>query len=209
MPSDVHLISHPLIAQNLTALREETTSTASFRQELRSVARLMTPSVTADLATTSVPVKTPLTETTGSVLARPLIIVPILRAGLGMAEAVMDMIPDASVAHLGLARDEETHEPKVYYQNYPSNFSASDLILVDPMLATGGSAIAAASLLKENGASSIRFLNLVSCPEGIEAFHQSHPDIPIYTAAIDEGLNDQAYIVPGLGDAGDRYFGTH
>ena len=204
----VSTLEHPLIARSLTILRDATTDSATFRAHLRLTARLMTVAVTQSVPTRVIKVHTPLEETDGCELTHPIVVAPILRAGLGMAEGVLEMIPDAQVAHLGLFRDEETLEPKVYYQNFPSDFTDSEILLIDPMLATGGSSIAAASLLKAKGAKSIRFLNLVSCPPGIEAFHQAHPDIPIITAAIDPGLNEQAYIVPGLGDAGDRYFGT-
>lgn len=204
----VTTVEHPLIARSLTLLRNAKTDSAAFRSHLRLIARLMTVAATQSVPTRAVRVMTPLEETEGCELAHPIVVAPILRAGLGMSEGVMEMIPDAQVAHLGLFRDEETLEPKVYYQNFPSDFSDSEILLIDPMLATGGSSIAAASLLKEEGAKSIRFLNLVSCPPGIAAFHEAHPDIPIITASVDPGLNDQAYIVPGLGDAGDRYFGT-
>ena len=127
---------------------------------------------------------------------------------MGMADGLQDMIPDARVAHIGLARDEETLQPKAYYQRFPKDLDQSDVLLIDPMLATGGSSIAAAKFLKEAGAKAIRFVNLVSCPEGLKAFHEAHPDIPVFTAAVDNGLNERAYIVPGLGDAGDRFYGT-
>lgn len=204
----VSTVEHPLIARSLTILRDTTTDSATFRSHLRLIARLMTVAATQSVPTRAIRVTTPLEETDGYELTHPIVVAPILRAGLGMAEGVLEMIPDAQVAHLGLFRDEETLEPKVYYQNFPNNFEDSRILLIDPMLATGGSSIAAASLLKAKGAQSIRFLNLVSCPPGIDAFQKAHPDIPIITAAIDPQLNEQAYIVPGLGDAGDRYFGT-
>ena len=206
--SIVHTLEHPLIARSLTILRNATIDTPTFRQHLRLVARLMTVAATENVMTLEVTVSTPLADTSGCVLAQPFVIAPILRAGLGMAEAVLEMIPDAEVAHIGLVRDEDTLEPRNYYQNFPSDLSEREVLLIDPMLATGGSSMAAAALLKAKGARSIRFLNLVSCPPGIAAFHALHPDIPIFTAAIDPGLNEKAYIVPGLGDAGDRYFGT-
>jgi uracil phosphoribosyltransferase len=204
----VSTVEHPLIARSLTILRDATTDSATFRSHLRLIARLMTAAATQNAPTRGIKVTTPLEETDGYELTHPIVVAPILRAGLGMAEGVLEMIPDAQVAHLGLFRDEETLEPKVYYQSFPNDFTNREILLIDPMLATGGSSIAAASLLKEQGAKSIRFLNLVSCPPGIEAFHKIHPDIPIITASIDARLNEQAYIVPGLGDAGDRYFGT-
>ncbi len=204
----VQTVEHPLIARSLTILRDASTDTTTFRRHLKIIAQLMTPAATVSLATKNTRVQTPLEETEGSVLTGPVIVAPILRAGIGMVDGLLEMIPDATVAHIGLCRDESTLEPKVYYQNYPSHLSQSHIILVDPMLATGGSSIAAATLLKDRGASSITFLNLVSCPAGIDAFHAQHPDIAIVTAAVDQGLDDRAYIVPGLGDAGDRYFGT-
>lgn len=205
---NVQVVTHPLIKRSLTVLRNAETASAAFRQHLRLIARLMTLAVTESVPLAPVQVRTPLADTSGVRLAHPIVLAPILRAGLGMADGVLEMIPDAQVAHLGLYRDEETLAPKVYYQNFPNGFSESDVILIDPMLATGGSSIAAASLLREQGAQAVRFLNLVSCPPGIEAFQRAHPDIPVITAAIDPELDERAYIVPGLGDSGDRTFGT-
>jgi uracil phosphoribosyltransferase len=153
-------------------------------------------------------VQTPLATAEGLELVRPLLLVPILRAGLGMLNGIIDITPDALVGHIGMARDEETHRPVTYYCNLPAETAEADVLLIDPMLATGNSSAAAASKLKEEGAKHVRFLCLVCCPEGIAHFSAEHPDIPIYTAAIDERLDENAYIVPGLGDAGDRYFGT-
>ncbi|MEM9081230.1 MAG: uracil phosphoribosyltransferase [Verrucomicrobiota bacterium] len=206
--SQVEVVEHPLVARSLTLLRDEETSVAEFRAHMRLVAKLMTPAVTEGVHTVEKSLRTPLEETKGSVLEAPVVVAPILRAGLGMAEGVAEMIPDAGIAHIGLYRDEKTLEPKVYYENYPSGLFESLVVMVDPMLATGGSAIAAADLLKTNGASDLCFLTLVACPEGIEAFHGKHPEVPIYTAAVDRGLNEKGYILPGLGDAGDRVFGT-
>ena len=174
---------------------------------MRLVARLMTFTITQELATDQVTVTTPLEDTESPQLRRPIVLAPILRAGMGMADGLQDMIPDARVAHIGLARDEETLQPQTYYQRFPKDLDQSDVLLIDPMLATGGSSIAAAQFLKEAGATAIRFVNLVSCPEGLKAFHEAHPDIPVFTAAVDNGLNEHAYIVPGLGDAGDLAFG--
>ena len=204
----VTVVSHPLIGRSLAVLRDHATACTSFRVHLRLVARLMTFRVTQDLAVNEVTVTTPLQDTQSHQLRRAVVLVPILRAGMGMADGLQDMIPDACVAHIGLARDEKTLQPQTYYQRFPKDLDQSDVLLIDPMLATGGSSIAAAQLLKQAGAKSIRFVNLVSCPEGLRAFHQTHPEISVYTAVIDAGLNDQAYIVPGLGDAGDRFYGT-
>lgn len=204
----VHVISHPLVQRSLTILRDESTVNEIFRHHLRRAGRLMAYPLTADFELRETTVKTPLTETRGSTLARPTVLVPILRAGLGMMEGVLDVIPDATVGHVGLYRDEVTLKPKTYYENLPSHLAESEVILVDPMLATGGSSSVGVAVLKRHGATRIRFLSLVSCPAGIEAFHRLHPEVPIFTASIDEGLNDKSFILPGLGDAGDRYFGT-
>ena len=204
----LRVIEHPLVARSLTILRDASTDAATFRLHLRLIARLMTPAVTDTVPTDPVTVATPLQEASGSVLRGPIVLAPILRAGLGMADGLLEMIPDARVAHLGLRRDETTLEPEVYSEDYPADLPQSQVILIDPMLATGGSSIVAADLLRRRGATAISFFNLVSCPKGIEAFHERHPAIPIITAAVDAGLNEQAYIVPGLGDAGDRYFDT-
>ena len=208
MSANVHVIDHPLIRRHLTYMREATRGHEEFRHHLQAVARLMAADVTRDLETQTRVVETPLETTTGFELARPIVLVPILRAGLGMAEGLQQMLPDAAFGHIGLRRNEETLDPETYYCNLPDTTRFADTILVDPMLATGGSAVQAVQFLQEKGVERIRFVSLVSAPEGIERFHGVHPDIPIYTAAIDRGLNEVGYIVPGLGDAGDRYFGT-
>ena len=164
--------------------------------------------VTRDFETRPIEIETPNTTTTGFEPVRPVVLVPILRAGLGMLEGLLRVIPDAHIGHIGMYRDEETLEPKNYYCKMPPNLAEADVILIDPMLATGNSAAEATRQLREQGASRIHFLSLLSAPEGIKHFHEVQPDIPIYTAAIDEKLNEVGYIVPGLGDAGDRYFGT-
>jgi uracil phosphoribosyltransferase len=205
---NVHLIDHPLIRARLTRLRDESTGTAEFRACLHQISQLMLFEVLRDCESTGVSVRTPLIETTGSQLARAVGLVPILRAGLGMVHSMLEIVPEAQVGVVGMQRNETTFQPETYYNNMPSSLPEADVIIVDPMLATGNSVSAAAKTLKEQGATRLRFVNLVSCPPGIQHFGEEHPDITIFTAAVDEGLNEQAYIVPGLGDAGDRYFGT-
>ncbi|MFT5467341.1 MAG: uracil phosphoribosyltransferase [Verrucomicrobiales bacterium] len=204
----VHVVDHPLIRERLSALRDSTTEPSEFRHQLRAVGRLMVFDVTRDLETVEARVQTPMEPTIGFKLARPIVLVPILRAGLGMAEGLQQLLPEAAFGHIGLARNEETLKPDSYYCNLPKEIGEADVFLVDPMLATGGSAIRATQLLIEKGATRLRFVNLVSAPEGIERYEAEFPEIPIFTAAIDRGLNEIGYIVPGLGDAGDRYFGT-
>ncbi|QTN32342.1 uracil phosphoribosyltransferase [Akkermansiaceae bacterium] len=204
----IHHIDHPLISAELTCIREPDCPNFEFRQRVRRIASLMVPAVTADLGRTLVPCQTPLELTSGDKVARPIILVPILRAGLGFLDGFLDLIPQAAVAHIGLARNEKTLEPEAYYLKHPTPLGESDLILLDPMLATGGSAVHAVTTLLEAGARSIRFACLLAAPEGIAAFQSSHPQVPIYTAAIDRCLNEKGYILPGLGDAGDRLFGT-
>ncbi|MEZ5324574.1 MAG: uracil phosphoribosyltransferase [Verrucomicrobiales bacterium] len=207
MPN-VHVIEHPLIRVRLTRLRSHATGTAEFRANLHQIAQLMIFDVLRDCTTREVPVETPLTTTTGAELERPVVLVPILRAGLGMVHSMLEVVPEAQVGMVGMQRNETTFEPETYYNKMPSDLGEADVIIVDPMLATGNSAVDAATSLKKQGAQRLRFLNLVSCPDGIRQMNHMHPDVRIFTAAIDGGLNDQAYIVPGLGDAGDRYFGT-
>jgi uracil phosphoribosyltransferase len=204
----VTLVDHPLVRVKLTRMRDAATTSAEFRARLAEVATLMVYEVTRDLATRTETIRTPLAEYPGAVLQRPLIVAPILRAGLGMVEGMLRLLPDVSVAHIGMYRNEVTHRPENYYFKGPENLGEADVLLVDPMLATGWSATSAITQLKERGAHSLRFVCLVSCPAGIEQVRSAHPDVPVYTAAVDSHLNDNAYIVPGLGDAGDRYFGT-
>jgi len=209
MSSDsVHLIDHPLIRNHLSKLRDTETPPSEFRTHLRAIGRLMVYEITRDFPLSAYEVRTPLETTTGYALAKPVVIVPILRAGLGMVEGIQQLLPDAYVGHIGLARDEETLLPEQYYCNLPDLVPKAEVLLVDPMLATGHSSEAAVRLLLEHGATSIRFINLVCAHEGIDYFRASHPTIPIFTAAIDRGLDERGFIVPGLGDAGDRYFGT-
>jgi uracil phosphoribosyltransferase len=206
--ANVILIDHPVVQTKLTELRDYTADHRKFRALLDEIASLMVYEVTRDWPTTARPVQTPLERTTGRVLARRVTLVPILRAGLGMAGGVLRLLPDARLGHLGVYRDEKTLEPVSYYQKLPPDIAATEVLLIDPMLATGGSGIAAAAVLKKAGVGSLKFVCLVAAPEGIAAFHQQHPDVPIYCAAIDRELNEKGYILPGLGDAGDRVFGT-
>ena len=203
-------LDHPIIRTKLTELREQSADHRQFRAVLEEVAMLMTYEITRHLPTREVRVQTPLEETVGHVLARPVTLVPVLRAGLGMTSGVMRVLTDVRVGHLGMQRDEATLEPEAYYQKLPPDVAETEVIVVDPMLATGGSAIAAIGYLKKHGvaAQSLKFMCLVAAPEGVAALHAAHPDVPIYTAAVDRQLNDKAYILPGLGDAGDRIFGT-
>lgn len=205
---NVHVIDHPVIQTKLTELRDYTADHREFRALLDKIAMLMTYEVTRDWPTQPRIVQTPLEKMTGQALARPVTLVPILRAGLGMSEGVLKILPDARMGHLGVRRDEATLEPIAYYQKLPPDTALTEVLLIDPMLATGGSAIAAVSYLKKVGVEHLRFVCLVAAPEGISALHQQHPEVPIYCAAIDRQLNDKGYILPGLGDAGDRIFGT-
>ena len=206
---NVVVIDHPLVQHKLTFLRDRTTGTKDFRMLLRELATLMAYEVTRDLPLEDKHIETPVAKMTAKVLAgRKLGIVPILRAGLGMADGIMDLIPAAKVGHIGLYRDPDTLEPKGYYQKLPTDSSERDMIVVDPMLATGGSAAEGIRIVKEAGCKTVRLMCLVAAPEGIKALHEAHPDVTIYTAAVDSHLNEHGYIVPGLGDAGDRIFGT-
>ncbi len=204
----VTVIDHPLIRVKVTQLRDAQTSSVDFRARLNELATLMVFEATRDLATRAIRVTTPLAETEGAVLVRPIVVAPILRAGLGLVEGMLDLLPDVSVAHIGMFRNEETRRPESYYFKAPAHLAEADVLIVDPMLATGWSATAAVAQLKEAGATSIRFVCLVACEAGVKQLTTAHSDVAIFTAALDPGLNDRAYIVPGLGDAGDRYFGT-
>ena len=204
----IHVVNHPLIKEKMTHLRDKKTAPRNFRRLLDEIAQLLLFEVTRDLPIREVPVTTPIAETTGYALdISGITVVPILRAGLGFLDAVLDLIPEARVGHIGLTRDEETLEPIKYYCKIPKDRDA-EIILIDPMLATGGSAAAALTMLKEEGYKHFRFMCLVAAPEGVELVNREHPDVPIYTAALDDHLNEHGYIVPGLGDAGDRVFGT-
>ena len=206
---NVHLIDHPLIQHKLTLMREKETGTKDFRELLEEIAMLMTYEITRDFPLKDKASETPGAKWTGKVLAGKKVgVVPILRAGLGMMNGVIRMIPAARVGHIGLYRDPETLKPVEYYCKLPKDVAERTLIVTDPMLATGGSSAAALTLLKEKGAKSITLMCLVAAPEGIRVVNKEHPDVPVYVAAIDDHLNDKGYIVPGLGDAGDRIFGT-
>lgn len=205
----VHVFDHLLIQHKLSYIREESTGTKEFRELVDEVGMLMAYEVTRDLELDDVQIKTPVTEMTAKRLSgKKIAVVPILRAGLGMTEGVLKMIPAARVGHIGLYRDPETLQPVEYFAKMPQDIEERDFIVVDPMLATGGSAIEAINSLKKRGAVKIRFMCLVAAPEGVEALQKAHPDVDIYIAGLDEKLNDHGYIVPGLGDAGDRLFGT-
>jgi uracil phosphoribosyltransferase len=205
----VYVFDHPLIQHKLTYIRDKSTGTKEFRELVDEVASLMAFEITRDLPLQEVNVETPVCEATSKVLAgKKLGIVPILRAGLGMTEGILKLIPAAKVGHVGLYRDPETLKPIEYYVKLPRDVEERDFIVVDPMLATGGSAVEAINSLKKRGATSIRFMCLVAAPEGVEVMQEAHPDVDIYIAALDEKLNDHGYIVPGLGDAGDRLYGT-
>lgn len=205
----VHLLDHPLIQHKLTIMRKKETSTKDFRELLEEISMLMVYEITRDFPLQPVEIETPVAKCTKNMLAGKKIgVVPILRAGLGMLNGVINIIPSARVGHVGMYRDPETLKPVEYYCKLPGDVAERTLIVVDPMLATGGSASAALSLLKEKGAKSLILMCLVSAPEGIKVINQDHPDVPLYVAAIDDKLNEKGYIVPGLGDAGDRIFGT-
>ena len=202
------VIDHPLVQAKLGVLRDVSTTAPDFRRALRETAALMFFTATADLPTAAVTVRTPLESCAAVRLERPLVLAPILRAGLGLLEGVFDLVAEAQIAHLGMYRDEHTLQPVTYYAKVPPGIADAEVILLDPMLATGSSAAAAVTALKKVGARSVRFLCLLSCPPGVEFFHGQHPEVPVYTAAVDPVLNEKGYIVPGLGDAGDRFFGT-
>ena len=202
-------IKHPLIEHKLTYLRDKNTDTKTFREKLNEIAKLMIYETTKDLELEEIEVETPIQKTKGYVLKdKAIAVVPILRAGLGMVDGILSLIPTAKVGHIGVYRDEETMKPVYYYCKLPLDIKDRKVILVDPMLATGGSAIYAIDYLKNEGVKNITFMCLISAPEGIAKVQEAHPDVDIYTAKIDEKLNEKCYIVPGLGDCGDRIFGT-
>ncbi len=207
-PSGLHISSHPLVAADVTLLRDKRTQVNEFRSALRRIGRFLAFEAGATMETREVEVHTPLETVTGAELKRRVVLVPILRAGLGMLDGVLDVFPDAAVGHIGLYRDETTLESISYYQKLPRNLSDADVFLIDPMLATGGSALEALRLLRQAGATHVRMLVLVAAPSGIASVTDNAPGVEIYAAALDRELNDKGYILPGLGDAGDRLFGT-
>ena len=207
--ANVHIMDHPLIHHKLAILRNKDTSVKEFRELVNEISGLMCYEATRNLPTVEVEVQTPVAVAKCKMLSgKKLAIVPILRAGLGMVDALVDLIPSAKIGHIGLYRDPETHEPVEYYCKLPEDIGNRVTFVVDPMLATGGSAVAAIDFLKKHGCRNIIMMNIIGCPEGIRRVREAHPDVEIYVAACDEKLNDHAYIVPGLGDAGDRIFGT-
>ena len=205
----VHILNHPLIQHKLAVLRSVDTPVKEFRELIGEIAGLMCYEATRNLPTREVEVKTPVDTAKCRMLAgKKLAIVPILRAGLGMVDSMVALIPSAKIGHIGLYRDPETHKPVEYYCKLPEDIENRRIFVVDPMLATGGSAVAAIDFLKARGCKNIVMMNIIGCPEGVKAVREAHPDVELYLAAMDERLNDHAYIVPGLGDAGDRIFGT-
>ena len=208
MPQSVHVSQHPLVLHKLALLRSRSTEPKAFRLVVRELTQLLFYEATQDLTLQSILVQTPLAQCAGQQIVEHIGLMPILRAGLGMAEAVLDMIPFAQVWHLGLYRDHQTLQPVTYYNKLPPQPSIHLAIVLDPMLATGGSALAAVDLLKRWGLGRIKFLGLIAAPEGVAALQNAHPDVPIHLAAVDSHLDVHSYIVPGLGDAGDRQFGT-
>jgi uracil phosphoribosyltransferase len=209
MNKNVHILDHPLLQHKLTILRNEETSTKDFRELVSEIAMLMTYEATRDLPLEDVSVKTPIaTDTFKTLAGKKIAIVPILRAGLGMVDGVLKMIPAARVGHIGLFRDPATLKPVKYYCKMPADIAERDILIVDPMLATGGSSCAAIDFMKEYGCKHIKMMNILAAPEGIERVQQEHPDVELYIAGVDKHLNENGYIVPGLGDAGDRIFGT-
>lgn len=206
---NVHVITHPLVQHKLTLMRRKDASTNSFRRLLGELSTLMAYEVTRDMPLQAIEIETPMETTTGYVIdGKKQVLVSILRAGNGFLDGMLNVIPGARIGHIGLYRDPETLQPVEYYFKMPSEMHERDIIVVDPMLATGNSAAAAVARLKQTQPKSIKFVCLLATPEGIETFHIAHPDVPIYTAAIDRGLDAHGYILPGLGDAGDRIFGT-
>ena len=207
--SNVHVMDHPLVAHKMSILRDKNTSVKDFRELVSEIGMLITYEATRDLPLTEAEVETPLCKASVPTLAgKKIAVVPILRAGLGLVDGVLRMVPSARVGHIGMFRDEETLEPHVYFAKMPSDIAERDILIVDPMLATGGSAEAAIDEMKKRGCQHIKLMVLLAAPEGVARIQKSHPDVAIYCGALDDHLNEKGYIVPGLGDAGDRIFGT-
>ena len=205
----VNILDHPLIQHKLTQIRQKETSTTQFRQMINEIGGLMVYEITRDLPLEQIEIQTPVATTKANVIAgKKMVVVPILRAGLGMVDGILQMIPSARIGHIGIFRDEETLQPVEYFAKFPDGLDQRDIFIVDPMLATGGSAIAAINSIKKRGAKNIKLVCLVGAPEGVKAVNEANPDVTIYLASLDEKLNEKGYIVPGLGDAGDRIFGT-
>lgn len=208
MVSNLHICSHPLAQHKLMLLRRKQTEPKKFREVVREIATMLTLEATADLPLQDLPIETPMGATIGKKITDKIGLIPVLRAGLGMVEGALEMLPSAEVWHIGLYRDERTLRPVEYYNKLPSSATVQVCLVLDPMLATGGSAAATVDILKRWGAQRIKFVGLIGAPEGVKRLSDAHPDVPIYLAALDERLNDIGYIIPGLGDAGDRQFGT-
>jgi uracil phosphoribosyltransferase len=209
MSRDVHIIDHPLVQHKLTLMRQKDTSTKSFRQLAQEISTLLAYEITRDMPMQEIEIETPLEKMKSRVIdGKKIVLASILRAGNGFLDGMLQVLPSARVGHIGLYRDPETLHPVEYYFKMPQGMEERDVIVLDPMLATGNSAVAAVDRLKRCNPRSLRFACLVACPEGVKNFHDHHPDVPIYTPAVDRGLNEHGYIVPGLGDAGDRIFGT-
>ena len=205
----LHVMNHPLVAHKMTIIRNKHTSVKDFRELVTEIAMLMCYEATRDLPLKEIEIETPITVTKANIISgRKLAFVPILRAGLGMCDGMMKLVPAAKIGHIGMYRDHDTHEPHEYYCKLPADIDERDVIVLDPMLATGGSAIDAIHAIKKRNPRSIKFVCICAAPEGVAALTEAHPDVQIYAAAVDEKLNDNKYIVPGLGDAGDRIFGT-
>ncbi|GAB3190434.1 uracil phosphoribosyltransferase [Hydrogenophaga aquatica] len=209
MSRDVHIIDHPLVQHKLTLMRQKDTSTKSFRQLAQEISTLLAYEITRDMPMQEIEIETPLEKMKSRVIdGKKIVLASILRAGNGFLDGMLQVLPSARVGHIGLYRDPDTLQPVEYYFKMPQGMEERDVIVLDPMLATGNSAVAAVDRLKRSNPRSLRFACLVACPEGVKNFHDHHPDVPIYTPAVDRGLNEHGYIVPGLGDAGDRIFGT-
>lgn len=209
MSRDVHIIDHPLVQHKLTLMRQKDTSTKSFRQLAQEISTLLAYEITRDMPMQEIEIETPLEKMKSRVIdGKKIVLASILRAGNGFLDGMLQVLPSARVGHIGLYRDPETLQPVEYYFKMPQGMEERDVIVLDPMLATGNSAVAAMDRLKRCNPRSLRFACLVACPEGVKNFHDHHPDVPVYTPAVDRGLNEHGYIVPGLGDAGDRIFGT-